>query len=94
MLYAINAIVSYCCRDSFLAGEPVHFAGEVQVQAGALQVITSKSGHYKPTTTQLAAMLRFLQVNQTSEQTQATDCITLAAMISKISHFLKTVVLI
>ena len=43
----------------------MHFAGEVQAENGDLRVITSKSGHYKPTTTQLVAMLRFLQVYYT-----------------------------
>ena len=31
-------------HSSFFAGEPVHFAGEVQVSHGRLQVLTQKSG--------------------------------------------------
>jgi len=48
-------------HSSFFAGEPVHFAGEIKVIKGRLEVLTHKSGHYKPTETQLVAMLRFLR---------------------------------
>lgn len=36
-------------HSSFLAGQKVSFAGELQVVRGKLSVVTNKSGHYKPT---------------------------------------------
>jgi len=35
-------------HSSFLAGQPVAFAGEIEVEDGKLLEITNRSGHYKP----------------------------------------------
>ena len=42
--YAGNHCFGEFHHSSFFAGEPVHFAGEIQVEAGRLKVITHKSG--------------------------------------------------
>lgn len=42
--YAGNHRFGEFHHSSFFAGEPVHFAGEIQVETGRLKVITQKSG--------------------------------------------------
>lgn len=52
-------------HSSFYAGQPVHFAGELKVEAdpqggGRLVELSNKSGHYKPGERQTLAFLSFL----------------------------------
>ena len=48
-------------HSSFMAGQPVSFAGELQVTDGMLRVVTNKSGHYKPTEENAFVQLLFFQ---------------------------------
>ena len=49
-LYAsTRQIVGQFHHSSFLAGQPVAAAGELQVKNGILEYITNSSGHYWPT---------------------------------------------
>jgi hypothetical protein len=48
-------------HSSFLAGLPTASAGELKVQAGTLQHITNKSGHYQPGRAQMVNSLKQLR---------------------------------
>jgi hypothetical protein len=60
-LYAGSHKAGQFHHSSFLAGRQIMAAGELRVERGVLQVITGKSGHYKPTIEQLIAGVRELQ---------------------------------
>ena len=48
-LYASNShLPGQFHHSSFLAGKPVAFAGEIEVQNGNLTWMSNKSGHYQP----------------------------------------------
>ena len=47
-IYSNSHIVGYEHHSSFLDGGSVRAAGEISVDRGCLQVITAKSGHYRP----------------------------------------------
>ncbi|MFO7855165.1 MAG: hypothetical protein R6V44_08105 [Paracoccaceae bacterium] len=57
-LYAGSHIVGQHHHSSFLSGGAVKAAGEIVADNGRIQVITAKSGHYKP---DAAAILRFVR---------------------------------
>ncbi|HKK36564.1 MAG TPA: hypothetical protein VJ994_09760 [Paracoccaceae bacterium] len=57
-LYAGSHVVGQHHHSSFLSGGAVKAAGEIVADAGRIQVITAKSGHYKP---DAAAILRFVR---------------------------------
>lgn len=48
-------------HSSLLAGSDVAFAGEIKVVNGEIKWLSNKSGHYKPTESQLLSFLRHLQ---------------------------------
>ena len=50
-------------HSSFLSGAPVFGAGEMQVAAGKLQVLTAQSGHYHPTHKEMLQTVRRLSEN-------------------------------
>ena len=50
-------------HSSFLAGAPVFGAGEMQVAAGKLDVLTAQSGHYRPTHKEMVQTVRRLSEN-------------------------------
>jgi hypothetical protein len=59
-LYVGSHVVSQFHHSSFLEGQPVLGAGELKAHNGKLQMISAKSGHYKPGPDQLLAVLRKL----------------------------------
>lgn len=48
-------------HSSFLAGEPVIFAGEIDVQNGMITHINNSSGHYMPTEMNLESAMKYLK---------------------------------
>jgi len=60
-LYAGVHKVGLFHHSSFLAGMPTAGAGELKVDSGTLQVITNKSGHYKPGRAQMINVLKQLK---------------------------------
>ena len=56
-LYAGSHIVGYMHHSSFLAGAPTRAAGELVVVNGKVNLLTGKSGHYKPTQDEVLAAL-------------------------------------
>merc|ERR1712032_1768336 len=62
-MFASSHVKMHFHHSSFLAGYPVHFAGELQVCEGKLTVVTAKSGHYKPKKLQGLTFLRWLSEN-------------------------------
>lgn len=50
-------------HSSFLSGAPVFGAGEMQVAAGKLEVLTAQSGHYRPTHKEMVQTVRRLAEN-------------------------------
>jgi hypothetical protein len=54
-------VVGQFHHSSFLAGQPVAAAGELQVEAGELKLISNKSGHYKPSPDLTAQALKVLE---------------------------------
>ncbi len=47
-------------HSSFLGGNPVAGAGELEVRDGVVRVVTRKSGHYMPTPEMLVASPRYV----------------------------------
>lgn len=49
-------------HSSFLRGGPVHSAGKIKVGTnGCIEWLSNDSGHYRPTDTEVAEVLRFIQ---------------------------------
>lgn len=62
-MFASSHVHMHFHHSSFLAGHPVHFAGELKVVKGILTVVTPKSGHYKPRKLQGLNFMRWLRDN-------------------------------
>jgi hypothetical protein len=61
-LYLSNeSVVGKFHHSSFLAGAPVAAAGEMSVRDGAIESISRKSGHYRPTAAQLNQCITHLK---------------------------------
>jgi hypothetical protein len=50
-------------HSSFLPGVPVASAGEISIRAGKVVKVTSKSGHYRPTSLEMVQVLQELESN-------------------------------
>lgn len=59
-LYAGSHIVGYFHHSTFLAGAPTRAAGELIVTNGKVQVLTGKSGHYKPSEEEVLSAVNVL----------------------------------
>lgn len=60
-LHVSSQLKSYRHHSSILAGLPVASAGEIQVNNGILKMINNRSGHYRPSGTQLFQVVRQLR---------------------------------
>jgi hypothetical protein len=60
-LYASQHKVGIFHHSSFLAGGNVTGAGEIKIVQGTVKAITNKSGHYKPTSAEMAQVMEELE---------------------------------